>query len=91
MEKSKKIDRLLETALEKLAKVDPSFLLDLIVTPGDPKDIGALVQYIQESGGKPTQVRPEAVSCQVPAGQVHRLAESNLVSALRLARLHRMH
>ncbi len=91
MAKSTKVDALLETALEKIADIDPAFLLDLVVTPGTPEDVEPLVQYIQEYGGKLTNVLPEAVNCRMPAGQVRRLAQSNLVRDIRLARLHRMH
>jgi hypothetical protein len=91
MTQNEKMDQQLKTSVQKIADRDPGFLLDVVVTPEDQKDIGVLVDYICQSGGKPTQVNPDTVSCKVPAGQVRHLAESALVASVRLARLHRMH
>ena len=86
-----KLDKMLETAVEKIAPSDPQYPLDLTVVPEQRKDIDALAKRIEQCGGKVMRVNDESLSGSVPAGQVRNLADSDLVSALRLVKQRRLH
>jgi hypothetical protein len=88
---SAKMGRLLEATVKRQASEDPTSLVDLVITPHRQEDLHAVVQELQALGGRPTVVGPESISCQVPSGAVQRLAESELVSEIRPARIHKMH
>ena len=88
---SGKLGRLLEATLKKLASEDPSAPVDLIIRPHQQEELSALVEEIKSVGGKSIEVGPESVYCQVPSYQVQQLAESELVSEIRPARIHKMH
>ena len=91
MKQRAKVDRLLESAFEKLVARDPDFLMDLVITPTTPDAVEPLVKTIERLGGKTERVLPEKINARVPVGKVEDLASSPLVSSARLARLHRMH
>jgi len=85
------MDRLLKAAVDKLTEADPNFQLDVVVIPESNANLVTLRQFIEGHGGMIMHVDSEALSGRVPIGQVHRLAASNLVSAVRLMRSQRMH
>jgi hypothetical protein len=86
-----KLGRLLEATLKKMASQDSSAPVELVLVPHRQEDMNALVQELQSLGGTPIEVGPESVYCQVPASEVQRLSESELVSEIRPARIHKMH
>ena len=86
-----KIEGMLASALEKLAS-QPSTLLDLVAAPADPTDApAALTHYVEEHGGAIVRVKPDGVQLRLPVAEVRGFSESGLVSAVRMARLARMH
>lgn len=86
-----KIQALLASAIGKLAS-SPGSLLDIVVTPATC-DSGpeAIVQHVTAQGGQAIHVTPESVQLRLPVKAVTMLAESGLVSEMRLARTARMH
>ena len=83
-----KIAQSLQQVLITLRESNPNTLLNLVISPNEQKDVQALTQLIQDSGGRTTGVTPEILSCQIPVNQVECIVKSNLVANLRLARLH---
>jgi hypothetical protein len=88
---SEKLGRLLEATVNRLASEDPASPVELVITPRRQEDLSAVIEELRSVEGRPTEIGPESVYCQVPAGQVQRLAESELVSTIRPARIHKMH
>jgi hypothetical protein len=88
---STKLGRLLEATAKRLASEDPAAPVDVVITPRRQEEMNAIIQELQAVGGRAIEVSPESVHCQVPSGQVQRLAESDLISEIRPARIHKMH
>lgn len=88
---SGKLGRLLEERLRKLIAEDPSSTVDLVIKARTSDEVEAVLQELETLGGRATEVSAEVIYCQVPSGQVGKLADSESVAEIRPARTHRMH
>lgn len=86
-----KLGRLLEETIRRRSAEDPASPVDVVITPRGGEDLEALLRELESVGGNPTEITPDAIHCEVPSGQVRRLAGSELVAGIRAARVHRMH
>lgn len=82
---------MLEAAVQKIAPLDPNYQLDVVVIPEDKDNLEKLKQLIEAHGGRTLSMNSESAHSRIPVGRVLHLAESDLVSAIRLARMHQMH
>lgn len=86
-----KVDRLLGAAVECFAASDPNRRFDVVIIPDRPDHAGQLMRLIASLGAVDAKMEKNGVLCKLQAAKVRELAESELVSRVRMARLQRMH
>lgn len=86
-----KVGRLLAETIRRRVSEDPASPVEVVIKPRREDDTEAVLRELEAVGGSTTEVAPGVVYCQVPAGQVERLAGSELVAEIRAARVHRAH
>lgn len=91
MSESTKLDKGLRTLVERVAKVDPSFEVDLVVASSAPREAAPIADSIQALGGKVKKLKTDVLQCSLPVVKVLELANQEAVSSIRLTRMHRMH
>lgn len=91
MADSPKLDTLLQALVRKVAEIDPSFEVDLVVDPNAGTSTEPIVESIIAAGGTVEASEGDRLRCKVPIAKVSELASQETVSAIRLIRQHRMH
>ena len=86
-----KVGRHLAETIRRRVSEDPTTPVEVVIKPRREDDTEAVLRELESVGGSTTEVATGAVYCQVPAGQIRRLASSELVEEIRAARVHRAH
>lgn len=90
---SDKIQPLLAAAVQEHEANDSEQFLDVVITPSTEAPHEELLQHVEAVGGLDATLDDAVPGIQVrlPANQVSNLAESPLVSHIRMARIQQMH
>ena len=91
MSHSSKLNPSLRALVEKVAPADPTFEVELVISPSEEEVTQTIADRIDTLGGKVDELRTGRLECRLPVGKVLDLADQEAVSSIRLRRLHRMH
>jgi hypothetical protein len=87
-----KLDKQLVIVIDHFARTDPTRELDVIATPVGPGPTEVVARDIEQRFGAVATPAPRSsLKLRLPAAAVRALADSGLVGAVRLMRMHRIH